>query len=423
MKNTPLSLPAVIAALTLLTAQTLLAQDTTYTWTGNSTVDFNWNQDENWNLGTRPANSVNSHVVFNNSHGMGGNGSTVRFSNTQTIGSMTIDMQRFTLLGTATRILRIGDAATAGRVTLTSAFTDDVVLFSNGPTPRLQIEAASELTFAHYGSGEALVNRTFIQGASSGASPATIYFIGSGSWGFQTNSSIGRQNTPDSQAVNVVLGTASDNYSGTLTYASNLSMDVDSLTVNSGTFRLQGTTDATTLKASTGIFVGTLGTLSAAGIIEGDLSVAGNILAGSNSDNTPLQIDGNLTLNNSATMHLQVSDLITSPIIAGTGVLNLGGAILLIDINPDEYESVMLYSGFSSVAESFARVDINGTSLSNLGGSLWGGVSDNYQWSFNEESGLLSSTAIPEARTLALSLATVVAGCALLHRKRKIPDR
>lgn len=372
------------------------AEAQTYTWAGATNA---WSTASNWEGGVVPPNALASEVVFNNTSGSS-NGN-ILFMGSQRIGSLTVNTSRFGLIAGQSRDLSIGDATQAGRVTLTSTFTEDSLVFSAGATPMMNVLFSNEIVLKNEGTGLASFGRARLMNRSDGTQEGIIRFQGSGSWAFSAPSYLGKHTSGNTQETKVVLdGSAGSVFTGTVHYGATAAMDVSSLEINSGTFQLGNST----IKASSGIVVGSLGTLSGSGSIEGNLLVDGNLATYSDVGTAVLNVDGDVTLANTATTSLRViGESAVDAIVGSGGILTLDG-IFVIDVVPQEIAGVVLYSGFDSIAGDFTSVLIGDTALEQTGVGEWGGFVDGYQWSFISTTGQLSS-AIPEPTTVALLFA------------------
>lgn len=386
----------------------------TFTWSG--TTSNVWATGTNWAGGTAPASSPATDVVFATNTGLG-SGYSASFANSQTIGSLTVNVSQFSLIGTATRTLTVGGASTTGRITLGTELTTDSIIFTNGATPRLLVQFANDIVLKNGGTGLASFGNARLQNGSVSTTDGTIRFQGSGSWRFLTNSYLGKNindATPPAHKLDLVLEAAeADSFTGTLRYSAATAMDVDNVRVNSGTFQLD---NGSTVKVTGAVSVAGAGTFRGAGTVEGDVTVDGKLSTATDASVRSLTVNGDLTLGATAETTLRVFAG-SADAINGLGFFTQGGS-LLINVVAGEYAGVDLFEGFSSTGGAFSSVSVSGTALV-LSGSEWRGVVNGYDWTFDAATGLLSSvqSSIPEPASAALLTALGVAGVVAVRRR------
>lgn len=440
--------PIIIGFLSSAFALSFAAvQAQTIYWTGDA-ENSSWASGSNWSggvvAGTGTASGAD--VVINNTNGISGIRIT-SFAGTSAdprrLNSLTIDVAALELHQDGNPHMLLGDAENIGRFTLTSNYTTGTSagLFMGGGSAtqsryrRGRLMFDKGIVFTNNGTGLAQFGNAYIQNANSDPlipSSGTITFAGTGSWRFNATSYIGKNrnapgssnpwpagsiNTPNA-VVNVQLGNSEESFSGKLSYASELAMEVTNVEVNQGTLELvnSGINNTGLLSVAQGAsFTGT-------GTVSGETEVAGTLKPGTSNDlYGKLNFLDSLTLISTAVVELAINgtaDGSFNEIVLDGGALIYGGDLLISltgsYVAGDSWE---LFSGFGSTAGDFASVVLNGTSLTQSGDQWFANIGGTgYQ--FDQSNGMMS-VVVPEPGQTALVLGLGVLALSMLRRRAR----
>ncbi|MBC2593025.1 PEP-CTERM sorting domain-containing protein [Ruficoccus amylovorans] len=417
-------------------------QAETVTWTG--AADSSWSNSANWSNGEVPGSSASAgvDVLINSNTGMAADNTIENIggwdSDPRILNSITFDISGARLYQAGDPYFVLGDSETVGQFTLTSAFTTDGWVFFGGGTRtqnnyrrgRLQFDKGMLLT--NNGTGVGIFERAYVQNTVDSAN-GSVTFAGSGSWLFATNSYLGKaRNAPQTSSpynpgsiltpdavVNVKLGDNDNAFSGTVTYASSLAMEVTTLEINGGTLNLQDSginnTGALTVGLN-GSFIGT-------GDIAGAAIVAGQLSPGADGTGTgTFSFGDDLSLQSTAEVLLGITGT-----GAGTydhiqldgGILTYGGSLIVtVDGTYTVGDSWALFTGYGSESGDFDTISINGVTLTKEG-DVWVGSASGVNYQFDQAAGELA-VVVPEPGTIVfVGLAAVTFALALRRRGRR----
>ncbi|AHF94429.1 hypothetical protein OPIT5_15700 [Opitutaceae bacterium TAV5] len=389
---------------------------------GNST----WTTPTNWSGDILPTSADD--VTFDINTGMATSGTQVDFGSSVGARSITVDLAAFRLNAVVSRSFTLGSATDAGSFILTDRFTTDSTVFDSNNSRAITVEFHNDLSLVNRGTGTAFVGTDTagrmarIQSKDSTTGTGVITFGGSGNWTFRSNSYLGKHAGNTTQTLAVVLaGSGADAFTGVLEYGGATAASVDTLAIDSGTFRLKNATAI----AAAGVTVGANGTLDGIGSVEGDITIEGKLAAGLESERGQLAFTRNLTLADTAITTLRIESGNTNDSLLGAagGVFTQDGALVISGADAIAAEGQwILFSGFGSIAGEFTSVTLSG-----LGDLAWDSASNRwsgqnlrgFDWSLDATSGLLAATgAIPEPAAVALLFGCLAATAVAIRRRR-----
>jgi autotransporter-associated beta strand protein len=208
---------------------------------------------------------------------------------------------------------------------------------------------------------------------------------------------------------------------GTLTLSANNTY-TGATTVNVGTLLVNGSLAAgSTVTVNSGATLGGNGTINGAAVVNGTLQPG----------NSPgvLTFGSSLTLGANSTVVMELNSTVRGTGYDGidvTGALTYGGA-LTINVGTtflSSNQTFSLFAGSASESGNFASVSLAGAygtgSFTNSSG-VWNRTDSNgNQWSFSQDTGNLSFTAVPEPTTAMLGgLGLLALGLAQVLRRRR----
>ncbi|MDR1284050.1 MAG: hypothetical protein LBK99_25020 [Opitutaceae bacterium] len=421
-KNSPRFLVAAFAAFTAIHLSAA-----TVKWdggAGNST----WTTATNWSGDTLPASADD--VTFDINTGMATNGTQVDFGSSVGARSITVDLAAFRLNATVSRSFTLGSATEAGSFILTDRFTTDSTVFDSNNSRTITVEFHNDLSLINRGTGTAYVGTDTagrmarVQSKDSTIGTGVITFGGSGNWTFRTNSYLGKHTGNMTQTLAVVLAASgADAFTGVLEYGGATAASVDTLTIDSGTFRLKNAT--VTVTATAGVTAGIGGTLEGIGTVNGDTTVEGKLAAGLENERGQLAFTRDLTLADTAGTVLRINPGNTNDSLLGTadGLFSQDGALVISGADTINTEGQwILFSGFGSIAGEFTSVTLSGLGdlVWNSANNRWSGQNlGGFDWSLDATSGLLAATvAIPEPAAVALIFGCLSATAVAIRRRR-----
>jgi hypothetical protein len=406
MKTSKCSLCLLVTTFSVVASIHSHAQPIVWAGASNSL----WGVSNNW-VGNVVPTSEND-VIFNVTTGMGGTSTNQVNTGTSNPNakSITVDLASFRMNADNSRTITLGTASTAGSFILTENFTTGSSVFDANSNRSLGVTFYDNLNLINRGTGLAsvgLVGPVLVQTRFGSSGAGTITFGGGGSWSFLEKGYLG-QRADATQTVAVVLSDSGpDIFTGVLEYGGTNASILDTLAINSGTYRLN---NATTI-ASSGVTVGASGTLGGNGTISGAVTVAGTLAPGLSPGT--LNFTDNLTLNSTATLQLEVTGIGAGQfdILNGDGAntLTLGG-ILAIDntgYSATFGDSITVFTNWNSITGSFDSITGTG-----LGGGLSWDTTSLYS------AGVL--TVVPEPSTTTLLVVAGILIAASLRRRSRL---
>ena len=370
MKTFPLSLSLLKRTLTAaLVASSVLASTTasaaSITWDGGSLSNSNWATGQNWAGDTAPVASVTNDLIFA--------GST-RLAPVVNSGS-NYNVSTLTFASGAGQFV-VGGASSTSKITLGSVTNSSSVLQTIGDSnfrPILDFTSSGTIDTGAAG----LLFKSNIQGS------ANLSKTGSGQLEINNNS-------------------GDNTYSGTLT-------------VSAGSLLLSAGMGSANLMVDSGAILNT----GTSGATISNLSVSGTVQPGSAADFGGINVNGNLTLNSTASTLMaartedgsSINDSITisgSTAFGGNLVINMENAATVFNENIDDAQFWSLFTPEASVAGDFNSITMTGfygnVSFTKLaGGDSWQStyLGDGKQFEFfvsGPRAGILY--AVPEPSTI-----------------------
>ena len=369
---------------------------------GGSSIRFNINN----NTGTNAINQSGGNVTFysDNQTTIGGTG----VLEMQAVGGAASN-NTYNLNGGTLTVTQVMSTATTGTRTFNL----------NGGT----LKAAKATTaFLNLGAGNARANVR-----NGGALVDTNGFDVTIAQALE-HSNVGGDNATDGGLTKSGLGKLT--LSGVNTYTGNTTINSGTLALastgsiaNSATIIANGTFD---VSAVTGFTVGASQTLRGSGSVIGATTVNGTLAPG----NSPglLTFSGDLSLGASSTSQLEINGTTRGSgydAVDVGGALSYGGVMSLVFDAPISAGTYDLFGGFSGQSGTFASVSVGGSFAEAFSGSPvitgsgWSASSASWSYAFDNGSGDLTISAIPEPSAFAALAGLVGLGLVGSRRRRR----
>lgn len=431
MKQTPLPRIISLASIVSLFATSSLMA-VTVSWDGGANPPGtsalpNWGEAANWSSDALPG--ANDDVVIAVNTGLNGN-RRLNVNMSATVQSITGSVANLMIRASGgPQTLTVGgdDTGNASFITLNlNRNVSDITFTGTSDNNTLYVEFGHHLTLTHSGTGETAFGNSKLRNTSTSTGTDTIAFAGGGDWAFLAqgaSSSSAIEKNSANAILNVELQSGANAFTGVLRYASTNAMNVDNLQVNSGTLLLDNARIITSgTDTTTGLLVGSAGTLAGSGTIFGSATVDGTLSlgGGTNGNYGVLTFKNGLTFQSSAQTHMQIGGLTPAEhdavIVDGGRITYAGELIVTLTGSYNIGDSWVLFSGFDSVEGFFNSIALNGQSLSRSG-DIWTRTIDGVAFQFNQQDGTLSIV-IPEPSSASLMVLVVTGALAFCFRSR-----
>ena len=217
--------------------------------------------------------------------------------------------------------------------------------------------------------------------------------------------------------VNTYTGNTTIGAGGTLALASTGSIATSANIIANGTFDVS---------AVTGFAIGSAQTLKGSGTVTGATTVNGTLAPG----NSPglLTFSSDLSLGASSTSVFEINGTSrgsTYDAVDVGGALSYGGTMSLVFDAPISAGTYDLFGGFSGQSGTFGSVSVGGsfaqafTAPAVITGSGWTASSSNWSYAFDNASGDLTISAVPEPSTFAALAGLAGLGVVGARRRRR----
>ncbi len=388
-----------------LLISTPIASAATVTWDGDTSA--NWSDAGNWNAA--PVN--NDNLTFSGT----GNQTNANDAGITSIGTLTLSNAGWDIDLGASPVVVNGIVATdsssiSGTANMTNASSRTITLNGTGSTLALEgliLGRVNNVTTLNVNGAGNLLSLGSLQlnNGGGGNNSRTINAV--------ANVTVSGNVTQSGNMPSVTkTGSGTLTFNGTSTYTGATNVD-------DGTLLINGDSSA----ATGSVTVGSNGTLGGIGMIGGATTVNGSLAPGSTGAGK-LNFEDALTL--AGTVVMQVNglgagnfDLVALNGLGAAGLLTYGGAMTL-DIGSvfSQGDSWDLFD-FDGETGTFSSITLTGTVSGSLSDGnadgVWEYASGSDLWTFDESSGVLAITAIPEPRAALLG----AFGTLLLLRRRR----